>query len=217
MRKTRETHSFHSSWTQTNEYGLSCSPRNLVTDEGQLTENNGSYIFFWKGEPSTDRKIHSVGLAIKTELVKNMNQLPLGVKEWVVTLKLNRCDNGKETFIAALDPTLLADQNQNQEFYNDLNAMLAQVPRKNKILLLGDFNACAGKNYQTQEDMIGKDGTRNCNINGKMLLTKRAKHNLTITNTLFRQQVGKKTSWRHLRSGPWHLIVLLWNRAMSMT
>ena len=33
-----------------------------------------------------------------------------------------------------------------------------------------------------------------------------AEHGLTITNTLFRQKDSYKTSWRHPRSGHWHLI-----------
>lgn len=44
------------------------------------------------------------------------------------------------------------------------------------------------------------------NSNEEMLLTKCSEYNLTITNTLFRQKDRLKTSWRHPRSGHWHLI-----------
>ena len=73
-------------------------------------------------------------------------------------------------------------------------------------MLLGDFNARVGKDQQVWKKIIGKDGTGKVNSNGEMLLTKCAEHGLTITNTLFRQKDSFKTSWRHPRSGHWHLI-----------
>ena len=115
-------------------------------------------------------------------------------------------DNRKATLISAYAPTLVAHQQDKEVFYGDLDNILSQVPRRNKIILLGDFNARVGKDHRIWNKIIGKDGTGKPNSNGEMLLTKCAEHNLTITNTLFRQQDRLKTSWRHPRSGHWHLI-----------
>ena len=73
-------------------------------------------------------------------------------------------------------------------------------------MVLGDFNARVGCNHLVWKNVIGRNGVGKCNSNGEMLLTKCAEHNLTITNTLFRHKDRRKTSWRHPRSGHWHLI-----------
>lgn len=177
-----------------------------LADDGQLTENGGGYTFFWKGKPLTEKRIYGVGFAIKTEIVRKLEQLPVGVNERLMTLQLNLCNNKKATLISAYAPTLMAEQHDKEVFYSHLDTLLSQVPRSNKIILLGDFNARIGRDHLVWDKVIGKDGTGKTNSNGEMLLTKCAEHKLTITNTLFRQKDRKKTSWRHPRSGHWHLI-----------
>ena len=177
-----------------------------LPDEGQLTEDGGGYTFFWKGKPLAERRIHGVGFAIKTELVRKLDHLPVGVNERLMTLQLNLCNNRRATLISAYAPTLLADQHEKELFYGDLDLLLSQIPRSHKTMVLGDFNARVGCNHLVWKDVIGRNGVGKCNSNGEMLLTKCAEHNLTITNTLFRQKDRRKTSWRHPRSGHWHLI-----------
>ena len=147
-----------------------------------------------------------MGFAIKTEIMRNLNHLPVGVNERLMTLQLNLGDNRKATLVSAYAPTLLADQHDKEVFYSDLDVLLSRVPQRNKLVLLGDFNARVGKEHLVWKKVIGKDGTGKANSNGEMLLTKCAEHNLTVTNTLFRQKDRLKTSWRHPRSGHWHLI-----------
>ena len=83
---------------------------------------------------------------------------------------------------------------------------MSQIPTVDKVVVLGDFNARVGTDSETWKDVIGKDGVGKVNANGLMLLTKCAELGLVITNTLFRQNNRRKTSWRHPRSGHWHLI-----------
>ena len=61
-----------------------------LPDEGQLTEDGGGYTFFWKGTPLAERRIHGVGFAIKTELVRKLDHLPVGVNERLLTLQLSQ-------------------------------------------------------------------------------------------------------------------------------
>ena len=177
-----------------------------LPDEGQLTEVGGGYTFFWKGKPSSERRLYGIGFAIKTDLVRTLDRLPVGVNERLMTLQLNLRNKRSATLISAYAPTLIADQQRKEEFYSDLDDILSKIPQSSKILLLGDFNARVGRNHEVWKKVIGCNGVGKCNSNGEMLLTKCAEYNLAITNTIFRQKNKRKTSWRHPRSGHWHLI-----------
>ena len=175
-----------------------------MKDSSQKTEV--VTLSFGKVSHWRKKRIHWVGFAIKTELVRKLDHLPVGVNERLMTLQLNLCNNRRATLISAYAPTLLADQHEKELFYGDLDLLLSQIPRSHKTMVLGDFNARVGCNHLVWKDVIGRNRVGKCNSNGEVLLTKCAKHNLTITNTLFRQKDRRKISWRHARSGHWHLI-----------
>lgn len=177
-----------------------------LANEGQLKEHGGGYTFFWKGKDLNEPRIHGVGFAIKNGIVDHLDELPCGINERLMTLRLKLTNNQRATVISAYAPTLTSEDDQKEEFYSQLDEILKNIPRSDKILLLGDFNARVGRDSALWGGVIGKDGVGKCNSNGTLLLTKCSEHNLVITNTLFRQKNKFKTSWQHPRSKHWHLI-----------
>jgi exonuclease III len=174
--------------------------------EGQLTEHGGGYTFFWKGKDEDQPRIHGVGFAIKNHLVEHLDELPSGISERLMTLRLKLENNQRATIISAYAPTLDSDDDKKEEFYNQLDRLLTNTPRSDKLILLGDFNARVGRDSALWTGTIGKEGVGNSNSNGILLLTKCSEHDLIITNTLFRQRDRLKTTWQHPRSKHWHLI-----------
>jgi len=61
------------------------------------------------------------------------------------------------------------------------------VPYKHKLFVLGDFNARVRRDYKVWSKVIGRHGIGSENANGSMLLDLCAKHNMVVTNTMFRQ------------------------------
>ena len=110
------------------------------------------------------------------------------------------------TVVSAYAPTLDSQDDIKEAFYASRDNILSAIPKEDKIILLGDFNAGVGRDHTTWSGTIGKEGVGNINSNGVLLLTKCAEHNLSVTNTLFRQKHKLKTSWMHPRSKHWHLI-----------
>jgi exonuclease III len=178
---------------------------NRRADEGQIREELGNYTFFWKGKPLDQPRIHGVGFAIKNNLLSKLNELPVDVNERLMTLRLSLENNLNLTVISAYAPTLNAEE-EIKGFYDDLDKLISTTPNKDKLIILGDFNARVGKDHNVWRGVIGKDGVGKVNSSGKMLLTKCAEHNLVITNTLFRLRNSHKVSWQHPRSKHWHLI-----------
>uniref|UniRef100_G1KZB9 Endonuclease/exonuclease/phosphatase domain-containing protein n=1 Tax=Anolis carolinensis TaxID=28377 RepID=G1KZB9_ANOCA len=181
--------------------------------EGQLKEEKGGYTFFWKGLPEEERRIHGVGFAIRNDLVKHLTEAPIGINERLSTLRINLAKKQQATIISAYAPTLDADEDLKENFYCQLDTVLLEIPKEDKIILLGDFNARVGRASDLWPGIIGKNGIRNSNSNGILLLTKCGEHNLVITNTLFCQKNKLKTSWKYPQSKHWHLLDSVITRA----
>lgn len=86
--------------------------------------------------------------------------------------------------MCAYAPILDTQEDIKEAFYTSLDNILSAIPKEDKIILLGDFNARVGRDYKSWNGIIGQEGVGNINPNGVLLLTKCAEHNLTITNTL---------------------------------
>ncbi|KYO34491.1 hypothetical protein Y1Q_0011928 [Alligator mississippiensis] len=99
-----------------------------------------------------------------------------------------------------------ADEIMKENFYSQLDTILSNIPKKDEIILLGDFNDRVGRDSKLWNGTIGKEGVGNSNANGVLLLTKCTEHRLVITETLFHQRNKFKMSWKYLRLKHWHLI-----------
>ena len=108
--------------------------------------------------------------------------------------------------ISVYAPALTSTDEGKDAFYEELNALVKDVPQSDKLILLGDSNARVGTDCNNWKGVLGPHGAGKRNSNGLMLLCSCAENDLTITNTLFRQADKYKTTWLHPRSKQWHLI-----------
>lgn len=64
------------------------------------------------------------------------------------------------------------------EFYNKLAATISSIPSKEELVLLGDFNARVGADYNWWPSCLGQFGVGKMNDNGQRLLELCIYHNL---------------------------------------
>ena len=99
-------------------------------------------------------------------------------------------------------------------FYEELSDILHTIRACDKTIIMGDFNARIGRDYNTWVFFLGKHGIGNASSNGNLLLSLCSEHKLRITNTKFQLPNKLKTTWKHARSGHWHLIDYIITRVM---
>ena len=176
-----------------------------LADDGQIQEIASGYTIFWKGRASRERREAGVGFAIRSNIVSKLHELPRGINDRLMTLRPHLHGNRHATIISAWAPTLVSDEEEEQRFYDNLRDILQAVPKGDKIVLTGDFNARVGKDWQTW-DSLERHGVGSMNGNGQVLLQLCTEFNLFISSTQFYHKGDHITTWMHPRSRQWHLL-----------
>ena len=86
-----------------------------LSEEGQLTEASG-YTFYWKGLPSGVPRHAGVGFAVRSALIKNLEELPSGFSERIMSCRLELGTNRFMTLISVYAPTLSHPQRKQNSF-----------------------------------------------------------------------------------------------------
>ena len=115
-----------------------------------------------------------LGFAIKKHIITKLTEMPRPVGEKIMTMRLPLSKDNFATIISVYAPTMKNPEENKEAFYNQLASVLSGIPRTDKLLLIGDFNA-----------RIGRDSGK-CNSNGELLLTLCSEFALIVTNTMFK-------------------------------
>lgn len=177
-----------------------------MAGSGELCEASGGYTYYWMGKPPTERSASGVGFAIKNSIARSLVEPPKGINDRLITLRLHLSPQKFLHLISIYAPTMTSSDEDKLMFYELLRETLRSIPPRDKLILLGDFNARVGTEHEAWKDVLGRHGIGKCNTNGVSLLTLCAEFGLAITNTYFRLPAKYKTSWMHPRSKHWHLI-----------
>ncbi|XP_077091366.1 uncharacterized protein LOC143742394 [Siphateles boraxobius] len=187
-----------------------------LAGEDSLIEVGQGYTFFWKGLPEDTRRLHGVGFAIKSRLLLNIPESPVGISKRLMTWRIPLAKVRYATLLSAYAPTLDAEESIKDVFYESLDAALLKVPHTDKLVLMGDFNARVGSNNMLWSGVIGKHGLGNINRNGLRLLSLCSEHKLVITNSISQMKNKYKASWMHPRSKHWHLLDYIITRQQDL-
>ena len=92
-------------------------------------------------------------------------------------------------------PTSESSEDDIEKFYDDLERAIAPTPKKDVLILTGDWNAKVGCDNTGWEGVMGHYGYGTRNEQGERLLEFAAGHNLLICNTRFQQKPNRKWTW----------------------
>ena len=96
--------------------------------------------------------------------------------------------------ISVYAPTMTIPDENKEAFYNKVASVLRGIPRTDKLLLIGDFNARIGRDNDKWPLVMGKHGIGKCNSNGELLLALCSEFELIVTNTMLKQKDERKTT-----------------------
>ncbi|VDM00991.1 unnamed protein product [Schistocephalus solidus] len=176
------------------------------SEQGQLGEVGADNTFFCSGRPKAVRRDAGIAFAIRNDIVGRLPCLPQGINYRLMSLRLHVRGDKFATIISANASPMTSSDAAKDKFYEDLHALLATVPKADKLIVLGDFNARVGTDHAAWHGVLGPHGLGRRNDNGLLLLRACAEHRLLLTNTFFRLPLRHKVTWVHLRLRHLHLL-----------
>ncbi|BHF80461.1 hypothetical protein SprV_0702358900 [Sparganum proliferum] len=114
------------------------------SEQGQQEEVGAGYTFFWSGHPRAERRDAGVAFDIRNDIVGRLPRLPQGINDHLMS-PCPPLRGGKfATVVSVYVPPITSPEAARDKFYEVLDALLATVPKADKLIVLGDFNAFAG-------------------------------------------------------------------------
>ena len=197
------------------DMGIVALSETRLANEGQFAELSGAYTFFWSSRGRECKRESGVAFAVKTFIAVGLEELPSGVCDRIVTMRLPLLKGRFVTLVNVYAPTMDSSEEDKVSFYLSLHVVVQKVPPADKIIILGDFNARVGRDFETWT-VLGRHGVGKCNSNALRLLQFCSEMGFYIGNTMFRQKDKFKTTWIHPESKQWHLIDIVLVRKRDM-
>ncbi|VDL97759.1 unnamed protein product [Schistocephalus solidus] len=96
--------------------------------------------------------------ALSETRFSEQRQLEEGINDRRMNLGLPLRGDKFTTIISAYTPPITSSDAAKDEFYKDLQALLATVPKAEKLIGLGDFNARVGMDHAAWQGVLGPHG-----------------------------------------------------------
>ena len=144
--------------------------------QGQLQEED--YTFSWVGKTVGPRKA-GVAFAVHNTIAKRLASLPTAVSPRLMPMRVPIEKGRYLTLVNVYAPTRTYSVEEKEILYLELTQIVLKVPREDKLLILGDFNARVGTDWETYKGIIGKFGKKKKTLIGatvELLCATRAQH-----------------------------------------
>ena len=133
--------------------GIAALSETRLSEEDQLSEKGSGYSIFWVRKPKNEKCESGVAITIKSDLVENLHR-PAGITDCIMKLRFPLPCGQFISIISVYATTLEANEEVNLAFYGALHEAITKIPVEGKLIILGEFNARVGKDWEMWDSAI---------------------------------------------------------------
>lgn len=154
---------------------------------------NDSHYWLYHSGPEDGSGQHGVALVLSAKTNKALiSWTPVSSR--IATARF-RGQPFNVTVIAVYAPTLAADPGDKDEFYENLQAVVNQVPKRDILIVAGDWNAKTGPSDNSTRHILGRFGLGERCENGSRLINFAAYNRMCVSNTRFQHPKKHLLTW----------------------
>ncbi|KAK3536575.1 hypothetical protein QTP86_013771 [Hemibagrus guttatus] len=150
----------------------------------------GFKLFYY----GVDSKRNGVGVVLKEEFVRNVLEVKR-VSDRVMSLKLE-IEGVMLNVVSGYAPQVGCELEEKERFWSELDEVMESIPTGERVVIGADFNGHVGEGNTGDEEVMGKFGVKERNLEGQMVVDFAKRMDLAVVNTYFQKREEHRVTYK---------------------
>ncbi|KAK3553288.1 hypothetical protein QTP86_032762, partial [Hemibagrus guttatus] len=150
----------------------------------------GFKLFYY----GVDSKRNGVGLVLKEEFVRNVLEVKR-VSDRVMSLKLE-IEGVMLNVVSGYAPQVGCELEEKERFWSELDEVMESIPTGERVVIGADFNGHVGQGNTGDEEVMGKFGVKERNLEGQMVVDFAKRMDMGVINTYFQKREEHRVTYK---------------------
>ncbi|KAK3551975.1 hypothetical protein QTP70_031634 [Hemibagrus guttatus] len=150
----------------------------------------GFKLFYY----GVDSKRNGVGVVLKEEFVRNVLEVKR-VSDRVMSLKLE-IEGVMLNVVSGYAPQVGCELEEKERFWSELDEVIESIPTGERVVIGADFNGHVGEGNTGDEEVMGKFGVKERNLEGQMVVDFAKRMDMAVVNTYFQKREEHRVTYK---------------------
>ncbi|KAK3541600.1 hypothetical protein QTP86_033087, partial [Hemibagrus guttatus] len=150
----------------------------------------GFKLFYY----GVDSKRNGVGVVLKEKFVRNVLEVKR-VSDRLMSLKLE-IEGVMLNVVSGYTPQVGCELEEKERFWSELDEVIESVPTGERVVIGADFNGHVGEGNTGDEEVMGKFGVKERNLEGQMLVDFAKRMDMAVVNTYFQKREEHRVTYK---------------------
>ncbi|KAK3516279.1 hypothetical protein QTP70_008640 [Hemibagrus guttatus] len=150
----------------------------------------GFKLFYY----GVDSKRNGVGVVLKEKFVRNVLEVKR-VSDRVMSLKLE-IEGVMLNVVSGYAPQVGCELEEKERFWSELDEVMESIPTGERVVIGADFNGHVGEGNTGDEEVMGKFGVKERNLEGQMVVDFAKRMDMGVVNTYFQKREEHRVTYK---------------------
>ncbi|KAK3558663.1 hypothetical protein QTP86_023102, partial [Hemibagrus guttatus] len=141
-----------------------------------------------------DSKRNGVGVVLKEEFVRNVLEVKR-VSDRVMSLKLE-IEGVMLNVVSGYAPQVGCELEEKERFWRELDEVMESIPMGERVVIGADFNGHVGEGNTGDEEVMGRFGVKERNLEGQMVVDFAKRMDMGVVNTYFQKREEHRVTYK---------------------
>ncbi|KAK3566081.1 hypothetical protein QTP86_025534, partial [Hemibagrus guttatus] len=137
---------------------------------------------------------NGVGVVLKEEFVRNVLEVKR-VSDRVMSLKLE-IEGVTLNVVSGYAPEVGCELEEKERFWSELDEVMESIPTGERVVVGADFNGHVGEWNRGDEEVMGKFGVKERNLEGQMVVDFAKRMDMAVVNTYFQKREEHRVTYK---------------------